>query len=322
MSKEKLALNLSPYKKMSRNEALTSLSDDIASLALEASGKINPYTLIVAKEGMAINPQRPSTDIKDQLSEDTDIEKVEKEVALKRRDYLLNLEGNYVVVWLSPSNPYPRGSLDVGISRQIQGKKALESYGIGVSFSKEQYIALGKNLSSLSEEKEEVEDIKDLRKTAFLIKLQEQDNPYDLLEEIIPLKGVWEKIKSKKALEKKRQALMKARKMATKRLEKIKGAKTRTDILRVGAGLEREMARTWTMMDIAAKGCGTTNARALNEIAYSFTHSQIDKNGNVTQRHSEVGQYVQKCPYCGAVIGKVIKPGYRCSCGNIYKGVC
>lgn len=320
--KEKLALDLSPYKKMPRDEAHTSLSDDIASLSLEASGEINPYILIATRDGKVINPKRPSTDIKHQYSEDTKIEKKEKEAALKRRDYLLNLDGNYIVVWLSPSDPYPRGSLDVGIAREIGGQKALESYGIWVNFTKEQYLQIGKNLSSLSENKNVVENKEDLRKITFLITLDENDNPYDLLEEILPFKGVWERIRNKKAQEDKEKARKEADLITTKALKKLKHARSRREILEIGADLERQMQTRWSRIDFARSGCGITNAEALNEFSYTYSHHQIDKGGLVNQAHSENGQFVKKCPYCGTVIQRVIKPGYKCSCGNEYKGVC
>lgn len=318
----KLALNLTPYKELRKDEALTSLTDDLASLGLETSGEINYYWLIRTRDKKVVNPERPSTDISEQWSDDTEVEKKETKAAKKRKEYLSNHKGNYVVIWIGPPDPYPGGSVDIGISREIGGLRALESYGFGIDFTDEQYTTIGKNISSLSSKGFEIDKPSDLRDKAFLIELAKNDNPYDLLEEIIPLPRIWEKIRGGAAREKKEEFRKFAQKMAKESIGKIRSAGNRREILEIGANLERQMQRRWERVDFEKSGCGRTNQEALSEYGYTYSHYHIDSSGKITKTHSETGQFVKKCPYCGAIIKRAIEPGYKCSCGNVYKGVC
>lgn len=320
MSKEKLALDLAPYSKMSPPEAQSSLTDDIASLTLEASGEINPYMLIAREDGMVVNPERPSKDILFQYSQDTREEKEETKAAIKRRNYLLHLEGNYVVIWLSPPNPYPKSSLDVGIARDFDGLRALESYGISANFSEEECILLGRNVSSLTKDKTEINTPSDLRKTAFLIELDENDNPYDLLEEIIPIPRTWEKIRNGKAKERKKEVKKVSQALVDEKAGLIYKAQGR-QLNEIGAFLEREMQQHYPNMDIEGSGCGRSNHEALSN-NFIYIDATISGNGRVKITHSESGKFVRKCPYCGKSINSIILPGYKCSCGKEYKGVC
>jgi hypothetical protein len=318
MTKEKLALDLKYLQNSPNNEAAMSLTDDIASLGLEASGQVNPYILVVTKEKKVVSPTRPTKDVCELYSSDTDLERQETKAALKRRDYLLEKDGNFVVIWISPSGPYPSGRLDVGISREIDGLKALESYGININFTDRQYLTLGNNLSSLGENQIVIEQKEDLRENVFLINLNESQDPYDLLEELIPLPNIWENIRNQKAKELKEKYEKQARKLAKKHIKRIKKA-SNIELFHIGATIEIEMQKMWNT-DIEKEGCGISNLRYLKE--YVFNHQSINSRGNSHFSYSERGKFVKKCPYCGAVINKTIEPGYICSCGKEYKGVC
>jgi hypothetical protein len=317
----KPAFDLNLYA--SRQESRTRLATDLASLALELSPshQITPFTYRVTPSGDLISPEFSSRDITHSLRWETPADVLESQAALRMRDFILSTEEPFIVVWISPPDEklgYTEGRMVVGFSRQTEGTKMVENYGICLEESSDICVCMAQELFHLSGDSRSNLTANEIRATPLFLKPPDGVEPLEYLCNLIPgLDWAWEKIGSGEAKVLREQALEDARAIAAEILPQV----IRVDehqLVVIGAQAERKMmSRGWVLR--SGSGCGLLNTELL---AFSSIHLHIDPIQGLIHKGTEAGVFAKKCPFCGASINKVIHRGYRCTCGRVYEGLC
>lgn len=335
MSPERFAFDIQFYTDRKKNEASQRLASDLASLALELAPdpqkRITPYQLVQTQEGKVISPEFSDTDIQEFLSWESRLDILEAKATLRIRDCILTQEAPFIVIWISPADEklgYNEGRMVIGIGEREDGLNTVENYGICINFSSEDCLLLANQLLTFSENDCQGIDTTDqLRAQPIFIKPTQGVEPLDFMAELIPsFVNVLARIKNGEAEALKEQALNDARTIARKVMPQIMQLETenRRGLIAVGAYAEQQMmAAGWGMR--ANSGCGFLNTDFLSSSTisvFSYSHLHLGTGGNLTLRKSEAGVFVKNCPYCGRVINEIIKPGYHCQCGKVYRGVC
>ena len=319
----KLAFDTSLYRFSS---GLQDLASDLSALALESAQeseeRITPYQMVVV-QGTGVIYSETGRDIQEGLRWESPADVFESEATLAIREQILqNQQERFLIVWISSPDldlGYSEGRLVIGYSQWIDNLFYVQSYGICTENSAARHLQWGKDLLTFSQSQKNIslKDADHLRTTPILINLTENDDPFDYLEEIINLPEIWARIKSGAADDLKEAALKKAQVIAQKANATLLRARTREDFVRVGAYLEKEMQEAMGYQ-FRAGACGGS----LNSNIFSFRHQHISfKSGQLIVLRSE-GVFVRNCPFCGRPIGKIIQPGYKCVCGEVYTGEC
>lgn len=303
------------------------LINDLASLAIESSvdlpleKRVNPFVLEVTNDGRVINPALGSKDVIEYYSDTSELDRIEKGAGIKIRDCLLSEPDGTLSIWISPPGgplEYEEGRVVVGFNREDSGTRFLESYGICVDFSSQDCLEISKRLSNYTRSSQTISNSEDLRGKVFIITPPES-KPWEFLREHVPMNNVWDSIESGQVLHIKQQAIEDAGEVARTTMGLISVAQSEQDYIQAGAYAETFMrSKGW---NIASGACGSLNGDLLASTGtFLHSHFQIGSEGNVIRAKTEMGKFVKKCGNCGKEINKVIRAGYKCSCGGIYEG--
>ena len=301
-------------------------ANDLASLAIESSlnspleKRVNPFVLEVTTDQKVVNPALGLKDVVEYYSETSELDRAEKEAGVKIRDCLLFEPDGTLSIWISPPGgplKYEEGRVVVGLNRETNDSKLLESYGICVDFTSQRCLEISEILNRHTDPDQETRNPEKLRSEIFVI-MPPGGKPWEFLRENIPLEKVWDSIESGSAHELKRKATQDAQEISQKAMYLLSIAQTEQDYIRAGAYAEREMmARGWK---ITSGPCGLTNGDIQINSTYFHSHIQVGSSGEVRGINREMGKFVRNCGKCGKEINEVIRAGYKCSCGGTYKG--
>ncbi len=313
------------------NSSEKALATNLADVFTEASTgpvweRIVPFTLRVDGVNKVINPELSDQDILTLYSQDTELERTEFKAGSEIRDTLLNLPDRFVSVWISPPNKdfkYNEGRIIVGYNKtdDITGFKEMQSYGIPTGeITADKLLYISWRLAELSEKNYNLDHPEDLRESPIVFELpREEKSPWEFLRNYIPLEGVWNSIESGMANALKEIRKKDAGEISLQSLEELKTASSLSERLLVIENAKRHMEGKGHTIDVT-KIC----LKDFLQNNYVYTEVILGGDGNVIGTTIEVGkaQHVEKCPYCGVKIGRVIAPGYKCECGQIYEGRC
>lgn len=301
---------------------------DLASLAIEFSvnlpleKRINPFVLEVATDGRVVNPALGPSDVAEYYSDETELDRMEKEAGLKMRDCLLCEPEGALSIWISPPGGplnYEEGRIVVGLNKEENGVRLLESYGICTNHDPQHCLDISNQLNGSTNTDCAFDSPEDLRNKVFVV-IPPDGEPWGFLRKIIPMDNVWDSIESGQAHQVKQKALKDAQEVAHKTRPLLFNAQTEREYIHAGAYAERLMqARGWKMISGA---CGSLNGDLMNnEGMFIHSHFQLNPTGEIVGAKTEIGKFVRRCGKCGKEINKVIKAGYRCPCcGGIYEG--
>lgn len=326
----RLAFDLALYKPgEARQSAEQKLGADLSTLVLETAARqderITYYTFCQTSDGKIVSPEfSQKADISSLLRWETQTDILESKATLKIRDYILVQKAPFVVVWISPPEErlgYTEGRMVVGIGKEEERIKIVENYGVCLNCSSTECLNLANRLLSSLGERDFLDSPELLRASPIFIS-PEGIEPLDLMSRLIPLPCIWEKIKSGEAKALRQKAIEDARNVAQEVTSKIKQAQNKWELVKIGAFAEQKMGQLgWEMR--SGSGCGWLNTELLSGISiFGYSHFHLDHQGTLSLRRNEAGVFVKKCPFCGAAVNRVIRPGYQCSCGKVYQGVC
>jgi hypothetical protein len=328
VEKEKV-FDTSLYINLPKKRRVKVIANDLAGLVLEAGDRpledrINPWYIAITPEGNAINL----------LSRENVTKNFNTKTLLSRSETkgatdfyynkALNAKPGDFIFWFSPSegnSPYKEARINVAKVRTLFGLKVLECYGIPSKISPQEILEIANYFQIMSEDKVS-SDPEELRELAILWPTIVGENTWEIFEKAVKLdSNAWETIKTGKSRKVKNEAY-KAALPAAKRLnEDLKKAQAPFDFIKAGARAEMHMIQNG--FNINSEGCpGVFNSELLQK---SMAVLGIDALGNyrkTTFSGEKKSKYVKKCPYCDATIEKIIEPGYKCSCGQVFEGVC
>ncbi|HWA52301.1 MAG TPA: hypothetical protein VG895_04560 [Patescibacteria group bacterium] len=305
------------YKKYSLKKRSWVIAHDLAGLVIEAGDRnleerINPWYIAITQEGKIIN-LTSREEVAVNFGNNNELSSAETAGAI---DFYYQkakqAKENEFIISFSPSggnSPYKESRINIAKVRHLLGMKVLECYGIPSKLSPQDLLLLADKLL-IKEGKDLIFNPDDLRQAAFLTSnLDFLDLDSKALEEI--KKGAPRKIKSRAVWD----ALPIAKQMSIE----LEFAVHERDYIRSGAAAERLMQeKGWKINTYACPG-------SLNqELEFRFGNYVMDGMGNFRQANlgEKKAKYVKECPYCHKVIEKKIEPGYQCSCGQVFEGVC
>jgi len=246
---------------------------------------------------------------------ETELDKQEAIAGLQMKDVLLNEPVGTVTLWISPPGGpanYQEGRLVLGVCCFVDGVKTVQSFGIPYAKSADDCFKLGCVLADYSYHQYELLNAESLRFQTFIIHpdfLENRDVFSFLKEKISDLIDTWDFIEAERFVETKMAALRDAQRV----FEKISKLQFFDPIV-FGALAEQEMYKFgWSMNQSA---CGLTNNELVDKY-YQYSHTNLNQTPLVTKE-----QYVKKCPYCNKEYNKILKPGFKCDCGQVFLGVC
>lgn len=303
------------------------LINDLASLAIESSvdlpleKRVNPFVLEVANDGRVISSALGPKDVVEYYSNTSKLDRAEKEAGIKIRDCLLSEPDGTLSIWISPPGgplEYEEGRIVVGLNRKSDDTRFLESYGICMDYDSQRCLDISRQLNDHTSPRQTIDCPEDLRDKIFVI-MPPKNKPWKFLREHVPMNNVWDSIESGQVHQTKRQAMRDAREISRRTMQLISVAQSEQDYIQAGAYAERHMrSQGW---NITSGACGSLNGDLLvNTKTFLHSHFQIGLEGNVIGVRTEVGKFVKKCGKCGREINKVIKAGYKCTCGCMYEG--
>ena len=257
----------------------------------------------------------------EQYGDKTELDQREKQAGLIIRNRLLCEPEGTVNAWISPSGGpenYEEGRITVGVSKRVNGLMVLDSYGIPTNFTAEANLFQAWRLAEHSPYDYKLDYPEDLRDQVIIFKPPNGDSPWQILRDAIPLNEAWDAIESKSVKQLKVELDNDAAEVVHKVMPLIEGAQTQMDYIRAGAQAEQLMQQKHGR---ALSGvCGSTNSDILNRNSYTFSFNRVSTAGVVETIHTERGRRVENCGNCGRGINKLIKKGYQCKCGEVYKG--
>lgn len=295
------------------------LASNLSSMVLEGYG-ITPFIYCSTPQDTVISPAYGNDDIAS-FKLEKPIHHLEQQATLKIKEIILSQDEPFAVVWISPPDEkygYKEGRLQVGFGRKQGYIKVVENYGIRVNWSAQDCLSLGNNLAELSDN-EEIASIDKLRSTAFNLRLPPDIDPVDFIAGKIDLPEVWEEIKNGEAKRMQEKAVADANRAVEKLFPQVQTALTKEERVAAGSAVVGEMQSSgW---DISPDICpGSFYSESVSAFA-SFNY-QVGENGSVNLVSSELGVFCRECPYCHRTINKIIYPGFRCACGEVFTGAC
>lgn len=320
---ERRAFDLARYRR-DASFNLTAFTHDLATLSLEAAAaqapaqRITPFTLEQTPQGKVINRPLGSRDVREYFSQDSDLDRKETRAGLAFRDALLTEPVGTLAIWISPPGgplDYKEGRVVVGVSKFRDNMKILEAYGFPIFFNRDDCLLIAWRLAEFSQYEYALANVETLRENVLII-TNPGANPWNLLRDIIPAEEIWASIESGKAQREMEKVLSEAQKATQQVLAQILTARSHLDLIRVGAQVEMLMEATRGAL---SPSCGTLNKDLL---AYTQINVRLSNDGSVISAIKDSGKYIKKCPYCQTAIERVIEPGFHCSCGQVYEGVC
>lgn len=317
-TKERLAFDLSLYPFSEPVLLRRRLETDLAFYVID-QGNIEPqkrttlYTFTVTEDGRVID-DNTRQNLLSCLSEDTLIDILETAAARTSCEFFIK-NSNGFSVWLSPlGSGYTESRIIISQIKQEGGKKKVVNYNVCGNLAFNDCALIWKKLASLfAADSTPPKGDDALRKTPFFAsQIPEGVGTLEILEVVRAPREVWINIENGEVMEKIEQAKKDASEVVQMALPQIIRATGSLDYVRNGALLETLMSkRGWHLQ--ANGPCGLTNLYLVEK--------QARAPGNILEIFLR-GKFVQKCPFCHTEIQKIIEPGYRCSCGRAYLGLC
>lgn len=318
--KTEIALDLKRY---SDNIRLSSLSQDTASLAIEASSnpdipRVNVTFLAKNKDqDKVVAPGRDKRDVREMFVLGDPLSEAGNYIAR-------NLEEDpedFVYFWISPSDPFPEARIQAGSKQTTKSRRAdfIKRYDISSKATPQECLSLGQLLASMAENEVEFpQHPGQLGTKVFKLRTPQGINPFefvkDILEDRIPERQELEKIIDK-TVDRNKAKILKTSHKVTKAISENPHY-IMTNPIYYGAYIETQMAREGFEMDPDKFGCGISNV-SISGSGISGTETFSGING-YTEGQSK---YVKNCGKCGAVIEANISAGYVCSsCDGVYLG--
>jgi hypothetical protein len=296
------------------------LERDTAALVLETSGQVHSFFLAILPDGTVVNPVLSKTkDVENFYADETHQTILEKIAGLKMRQALIEEPENTLVAWISPPGgefKYDGATFEVGRIRKILGIKVLQTYGIPLKnvtgeYCERLFLMLEEFSNKSSQNINSPEELRD--KISILI--PHESRWIDFLGNVFPeLSEVFTKIKNGDVHRVQMKAIKDAKVTVNDAFEGWE--KPKENLVYIGAKIEKEMEKKgWSL---TGGRCGLLNSDLL-KIQNKAMFGMVEIKNTFGEKKSK---YVKKCPYCDATIEKVIEPGYKCSCGQVFEGVC
>lgn len=323
MPQERLSLDFRLYIPSGESDswkaAENRLAHDLATLYQETAPhpeqRITQYDFeVMPKEELVFCPDYDDKrDIREMLSWKTPGDQLESKATLRICDFLLTREPPFIITWILPPNKemgYPEGRLVIGTYRLEDQRKMVHNYGLCLDFPREYYSYFAQELISRSiKPDKKLTSLEELRETPIFIQLSPDDDPLDLISQLIHAPEVWKRIRSGQAQERQKRALEDARPNAQRRMTEIRtSAPGRFELIQIGARAEREMERAgWEKGPDS--GCGLSNTKLLSSLK---TNQVGAKHTSINLNTEKVGENKVAC------CGKLWNKGQVCLlCGKI-----
>lgn len=313
---ERLAFDTRLYK----NSSSQNLEVDLAALAVEAGEKrplgtrIWPFRLELRGDKV-VCPEMGSRDVREYYSVETELDRQETKAGLRMRKSLIEQPAGTSVVWLAgPNQIYSEGRVEVGHSFWDRNTKVMQSYGMPVEFSQEEFTQLANQLLEETElNVDHFENVDQFRDKVFTLKPKRNKDTWQLLKEKLPLGKMWARIE-KEEVERIKQEALKTARLAVASLPP-----TRMGHVQTGAYLERFMnQKNW---GISGSSCGALNSNLVKGL---HQHTIFGNQAGVEVEHKTEVVYVPECGVCHKHIGKYMRPGKdHCPyCGSLLPKIC
>lgn len=286
-----------------RHQPLDVAKENLASELQEYQKIPDPYYFSIGSSGKLLDP-RTKIPIQKFIAARNLIEEREYQAFLKIQEWARD-NGSGAILWISPPNHksgYFCSKFTISELRKKNGEKQLHNTAI-LNFEDAQNCLeiARKILPSLV-----VTDPEVLRATPIPITPPDGVIWTSFLEKHIPPRNAWIQIKNLEHETKKQKAREIAEKASRMVKENNKEKEIKIKVV-LDSGEERD------------------------ESSYSFSNfyscppgNSIFTPGSVFLEYSrvfrDIGKFVKKCGACGKEINKIIKLGYKCSCGGMYKG--
>lgn len=289
--------------------------------------RITRVVLVETPDGKVVSPEYdPETDIRDILRIETKSDELEAEATLVIRDFVLSRnDDSSLAIWMSPEKKeygYIRGRIQFGFGGTKDGLGRVVTYAFPMNLSTEECLILAQDLIRASGNKEgwEIKTDEQLRANVLCLRAPEGTTPLDFLAEHIDWPKIWERIGSEEVKEWEAQIDREVALIVEGKMPEIMAVRSQKELDLIGAQIE------WQIMihsgrQLMGGPCGQLNYEILQASVFSHSHIHIDNLGQM-MKVGEMGVFCRNCPYCGRSINAVIRPGYRCSCGQVYSGVC
>lgn len=258
--------------------------------------------------------------VEDCLSTDRPYDSFENEAFYRLQEWAATHESGQAI-WISP--PYPDEDecrFCVYELKIKEGKKTLFLRGICAGFNERDCLSIGREISRQTPKDQPVPllaNTDQLRANPLVFEPKPGQSWLDFLAEKIDLPEVWQAIRECRDIQA-RQKILKETEVVARQFEsQIAQVETRQQAVWVGALIEQAVQNRMGMVFQAVGSCGFSNQFALSQ-----SRGGIFNVMHGLGRKESGGTFAEKCPYCNAKIGKVIYPGYKCSCGKVFQGVC
>lgn len=295
------------------------LERDTAALVIETGGFIHSFFLAVLPDGSVINPGINKTkDVESYYSDETLQTRDEKVAGLKIRQAVKDEPADTLVAWISPPGgefDYKEGRFEIGRVRELLGIKILQCYGIPMKEVTPDYCeSLFLMLEEFSDKSSQnINSPDDLRDKISIFNSADNSFWLDFLSHALPeMSEIFAKIKDGEVHHLKMKAIKDAKEEIKKEFEDVEISKK--NLISTGARIEWGMqSRGW---DLSGGGCGYLNSDLIGMQNVGFFGTTLFFGSEARP------MFVKKCPYCDKEYNKILLPGFKCNCGQIFKGIC
>lgn len=288
-----------------QHQPLDVAKENLASELQEYQKIPDPYYFSIGSSGKLLDP-RTKMPIQEFIVARNIIEEREYQAFLKIQEWAKD-NNSGVILWISPpdhKSGYFCSKFTISELINKAGEKRLHNTAILNFEDGQACLKIAQKISPSSS----INNPEELRSTLISVELPLGVTWVNFLERHIPPKGVWEQIKTL-THEKKKQD---ARRIAEEAVGLITKNKTFAKEIKIKVKLDSPAKEYYEdpcfLSDSYSCPPGNT---ILNAGSVFLEYSQI---------FQERGKFIKKCGTCGKEINKIIKPGYKCSCGGMYKG--
>lgn len=298
MLKEQKVFDTSIYTRFPDEIRGSVILEDLAGLAIEAGEllsleeRINPRKLEIIN-GQVVDPitEEPVTN---HFNYETEFDRKESRQAELFYDHLAKTPPGALSISISPSGGYANyleARINVGIRKR---ENEIERYPIPSHLSSISLMSKAIRLAEHSSKSIRIDNPEDLREISIPVKVPEDQDPWEFLEEVFPLDShAWETITEGKPWKLKEEAKRDGKEVAENTSRGIPSAITEFDFIRVGASAEQEMEqRGWKLNSSACSG--TLNSDLLNTLG-----AKTDAFGNQRLTVEKWDYHTGTCANCG-----------------------
>ncbi|MFV1917103.1 MAG: hypothetical protein ACC618_01270 [Patescibacteria group bacterium] len=286
---------------------------NFASVLIEQARKplterINYVELFINENGELTHPK--FGDIKSAIVVETKIDELEKKAVEKLSEWANNnSEGQSI--WISP--PYPGQDESRFIVYEIKpesGKKKLELHAVCGYHQEKECLAIAEQILPFSEKTiDPIGSTDRLRETLIIFDPKPYPSWVDLLKETIGPPEVWEEIRKKGHIKKKKEILTKSGSIVDRNFADLMSARTDYEHLQIGSKMEAQASDIgYTIQEQGSCGISNTLALALKNTKlggpFNMLHSELSTIEATfpcprCKKPIMSGLGITKCPHCG-----------------------